>query len=362
VSRQVAALEARLGVRLLHRTTRQVSPTEAGAELYGRAVAAMRTLAEAEDDVRAGESATAGVVRVAVPGLLGRRLVVPMVRDLLLTFPELSIELQCTDQVVSLVEGRVDFAVRIGPQSEAALLVRRLGVSPQRFVAARSYARAHGLPATRAELGRHTLVGRSGGGPIAQLFAEARQGGARIAFSADDLDVVYQAVREGLGVGLLPAWLVADELTRRGPLVACPIDMSAASGPVSLVRKRRRLAAATRPPRLRRVGGRSHRAARAVGGARGRPGPARARAAELSCGRQPAAGRGRHLGWACGTPLCVAPEAQRPRGAPPLDDPRVTWDEARTIAAGGVRAYLEARAEAPSTWRRSTRRVTASVG
>lgn len=236
VSRQVAALETRLGVRLLHRTTRQVSPTEAGAELYGRAVAAMRTLAEAEDDVRAGESATAGVVRVAVPGLLGRRLVVPMVRDLLLTFPELSIELQCTDQVVSLVEGRVDFAVRIGPQSEAALLVRRLGVSPQRFVAARSYARAHGLPATRAELGRHTLVGRSGGGPIAQLFAEARQGGARIAFSADDLDVVYRAVREGLGVGLLPAWLVADQLTRRGPLVACPIDMSAASGPVSLVR------------------------------------------------------------------------------------------------------------------------------
>lgn len=236
VSRQVAALEAELGVRLLNRTTRKVSPTDAGRALYGRAASAMQSLFEAEDDVRAGESALTGVVRIAAPGALGRRLVLPAVSAVVAAHPGLAVELQVSDQRVSLVDSRVDFAVRVGPQAEASLSIRKVGVSAQVLVASRGYVRRHRRPRTMAALEGHAVVLRADGGAAAlALRAELSRVGARVVLASDDIEAAYLAVAGGLGVGMLPRWLVAGDLAS-GKLVACVADAPEASAPVYLVR------------------------------------------------------------------------------------------------------------------------------
>ncbi len=235
ISRQVAALEERVGVRLLHRTTRRVSATPAGAMLVERGAGALRTLVEVEDDVRTGSSAATGLVRVATPGALGRRLVLPIVRTLLDAHPGLELELEATDRVVSFLDGRTDFAVRVGPQVEAALAVRKVGTSSQGFVVAASYVRAHGLPRRLADLAHHAVIGRSGGGPIAAMIGQLRRAGAQVPFTSDDIESVYLAARDGLGAAVLPQWLTAADVAR-GRLVPCVTDARIADVPVVLVR------------------------------------------------------------------------------------------------------------------------------
>lgn len=246
VSRQVAALEAHLAVRLLQRTTRRVVPTPAGLVLFERGSAAMRSLLEVEDDVRETEAAQTGVVRIATPGALGRRLVAPALRELIASYPGLSFELEVTDRLVNFVQGAVDFAVRVGPQKEASLAVRVAGTSTQRFVASREYVRRHGAPKRMAALATHTLITRDAGGAMKALWAEARRDGARVAFASDDIETLYDAVQSDLGVGLLPQWMVADDI-RRGILVACVADAPDFGVPVCLVRA----AASSLPRRVR---------------------------------------------------------------------------------------------------------------
>jgi LysR family transcriptional regulator for bpeEF and oprC len=236
VSRQIAALEADLGVRLLHRTTRKVSATDAGRALYERAVGPMQELVAAEDDVRAGASALTGVVRIAAPGALGRRLVLPAAAAVVAAHPGLAIDLHVSDQRVSLVDRRVDFAVRVGAQVETSLSVRKLGVSEQVLVASRAYLRRSKRPRTMADLRGHAFVLRADGGAASTaLRTELARVGARIVFASDDVEAAYAAILAGLGVGMLPRWLVDDEL-ESGKLVRCLADMPAPSAPVFVVR------------------------------------------------------------------------------------------------------------------------------
>jgi LysR family transcriptional regulator, regulator for bpeEF and oprC len=247
VSRQVAALEAHLAVRLLQRTTRRVSPTPAGLVLFERGSAAMRSLLEVEDDVREAEAALTGVVRIATPGALGRRLVAPALRELLASYPGLSFELDVTDRLVGFVQGAVDFAVRVGAQKEASLAVRVAGTSTQLFVASRDYVRRHGAPKRMAALAEHTLITRGATGAMKTLWDDARRDGARVALASDDIETLHDAVQSDLGVGLLPRWMVADDV-RRGTLVACVADAPDFGVPVCLVR-----AAASSLPRRARL-------------------------------------------------------------------------------------------------------------
>lgn len=236
VSRQIAALEADLGVRLLNRTTRKVSPTDAGRALYARAAGAMQSLFEAEDDVRAGDSAMEGLVRITAPGALGRRLLLPVVTAVVAKHPGLAVDLQVSDQRVSFVDSRADFAVRVGAQSEASLSIRRVGVSEQVLVASKSYIRRHRWPRTLAALNGHAVIVRAeSGAAAASLRAEFARFGARVVFSSDDIETAYLAVTAGLGVGMLPRWLVAEDLASRR-LQPCASDAPEASAPVFVVR------------------------------------------------------------------------------------------------------------------------------
>jgi DNA-binding transcriptional LysR family regulator len=213
VSRNVATLERELNAKLLSRSTRTVLPTETGQVLYSRVAEALRSIDDVENEVRLGASALAGLVRVAVPGAIGRRLLLPTIARFLAMHPSVRVELDVADRLVNLVEFGADFAVRVGRPAEGTLVARSLARSPQRFVASRTYLARKGVPTTLNDLVQHDLVLRRtspASNPLVQAAPMLAQVVPRV--QCDDIETVWNFVREGVGIGLLPLWLVADDL------------------------------------------------------------------------------------------------------------------------------------------------------
>jgi DNA-binding transcriptional LysR family regulator len=213
VSRNVAALESELSAKLLSRTTRMVSPTEAGQALYARVSVALRDIDEVESEVRQGSKALAGLVRIAVPGAIGRRLLLPTIARFLEAHPAVRVEVDVGDRLVNLTEFGADFAVRVGRPSEGTLAVRSLARSPQVIVASPQYLVRRGVPTKLEDLASHDLVLRrtgTSGNPLARAAPLLGRLVARV--QSDDIETAWGVVREGAGIGVLPLWLVADDL------------------------------------------------------------------------------------------------------------------------------------------------------
>jgi DNA-binding transcriptional LysR family regulator len=167
VSRLIAALEEALETRLLERTTRRVAPTLEGRAYYAHVEEAVRTLQHAEAAARSGFAEVAGHVKIAVPGALGRKLLLPRLVALLLESPELRIDISASDQPVDFVAGGFDFAIRVGVQKNSSFVARELAVSTQWLVGSPRYLAMRGTPSSSAELRGHHLVLR--GEPQPQL-------------------------------------------------------------------------------------------------------------------------------------------------------------------------------------------------
>jgi DNA-binding transcriptional LysR family regulator len=222
VSAQVQRLERSLGVRLLDRTTRRVSTTEAGAAVY-RHCARIVAETEAAAQLASGLHATPrGLLRVTAPDTLGWMHVAPAIPAFLSRFPEVEVELSLSDAHVDLVRDRFDLAIRVGRVAQSSLVVRRLGVSRLVICAAPAYLRSSGEPKVARDLGRHAcLVFTSlGWGSDWRLGPAGRQ--VRVAVRArlrsDSGEVLLQAARAGAGLALLPDWMVAADL-RDGALL-----------------------------------------------------------------------------------------------------------------------------------------------
>jgi DNA-binding transcriptional LysR family regulator len=235
VSRNVAGLERELGAKLLSRSTRTVTPTEAGQALYARVSTALRDIDEVENEVRLGASTLAGLLRVAAPGAIGRRLLLPTIARFLEANPAVRVELDVTDRLVNLVEFGADFAVRVGRPAEGTLAVRSLARSPQALVAAPAYVSRRGAPASLEELVSHDVVLRRAG-PTTNPLARAAPTLARLIprVQSDDIETAWSFVREGAGLGLLPLWLVADDLAS-GALVRLLPEMPLPDGELVIV-------------------------------------------------------------------------------------------------------------------------------
>ena len=162
VTRAVAELEMRLGVRLLNRTTRAVSLTEAGARFL---IGARRVLAEFDEIERAaaGEgTAPRGELRITAPILFGRLHVIPIVTEFLGRYRDVTIALTLVDRPVDLVEEGFDAAVRIGTLAESSAIATRVGAVRQIVVAAPAYVEKQGTPRVPADLATHTIIAFSG--------------------------------------------------------------------------------------------------------------------------------------------------------------------------------------------------------
>src|SRR5262245_59952396 len=162
VTRAIDELAARLGVRLLNRTTRAVSLTEAGQRVLAGARRALAHLDEIERAAAGEGAAPHGELRLTAPILFGRLHVTPIVVEFLARFPDVSVALTLLDRPVDLVEEGLDAAVRIGALAESSAVATRVGAVRRIVVAAPDYLARHGTPQAPADLGSHAIIGFSG--------------------------------------------------------------------------------------------------------------------------------------------------------------------------------------------------------
>lgn len=160
VSKLVTRLEARLGARLINRSTRKLQLTAEGQAFHQRCVTILSDIAEAECEAAAGR-APRGRVRVNANVAFGNQILLPLVPAFLAEHPELSIDLVFTDQVVDLIEERADIAIRVapGPLRGNQLMARKIGESGVAVVASPNYLARHGEPRTPGDLAKHNLIG-----------------------------------------------------------------------------------------------------------------------------------------------------------------------------------------------------------
>lgn len=160
VSKLVTRLEARLGARLINRSTRKLQLTAEGQAFHQRCVTILSDIAEAECEAAAGR-APRGRVRVNANVAFGNQVLLPLVPAFLAEHPELSVDLVFTDQVVDLIEERADIAIRVapGPLRGNQLMARKIGESGVAVVASPDYLARHGEPKTPSDLTKHNLIG-----------------------------------------------------------------------------------------------------------------------------------------------------------------------------------------------------------
>lgn len=221
VSRYLAAVEAWLGVRLLHRTTRRISVTEAGQA----ALPACRQLLDLAEDVKhqAGEISRvpSGRLRITSSASFAEAQLAPALIDFQQRHPQVDFSLVVTDRSIDLASERIDLAVRITNSLEPTMIARQLAVCRSVLCAAPKYLRVHGEPRTAEALQSHHCVTHAIIG-AAQFRFRRRQQQLEVTvperLSTNDAAVLRRAVLEGGGIGILPTYLVSEDL-RRGRLV-----------------------------------------------------------------------------------------------------------------------------------------------
>lgn len=214
-TKAVAAIESRLGARLLHRSTRGVTPTEVGALYYEKCKLIARDIEEADNLAALLQSQVGGTLRISTSVAFGRQVMVPLVLRYMREHPGVAIDLSFDDRYVNLVEQGVDLAVRMGRLADSSLGARYLGTNPWAMVAAPSYLRARGTPRTASDLAKHAcLVYSSVQGddrwsftsPAGEEISVPVKGPLR----SNNLSAVLAAARSGMGLAVLP-WYVARE-------------------------------------------------------------------------------------------------------------------------------------------------------
>jgi LysR family transcriptional regulator for bpeEF and oprC len=158
VSAAVQELEARVGARLLYRTTRKVSPTQDGIAFYERCQRVIADVEDTENLFRQTAARPSGKLRVDVPGRIGRLIITPALPDFLDDYPGIDIDLGVTDRAVNLVEDGIDCVLRVGPLGDSGLIARPIGELPLINVASPTYLARHGTPRVPEDLGHHRAV------------------------------------------------------------------------------------------------------------------------------------------------------------------------------------------------------------
>jgi len=216
LSRRVGALEGRLGVRLLARTTRRVTLTEAGAAYLRRVQAVLAELAAADAEAADRAAVPRGVLRLALPAAFGRMWVAPLLPGFLAAYPAISIEMAHADRYVDLVADGFDVAVRVGALPDSSLVTRRLAPFRRLLCASPSYLAAHGTPEAPEALVRHACLGFVNDriGPEWLLHQGSRQITVRTdgPLVANDGEALATAAIGGAGVMQAADWLVGREL------------------------------------------------------------------------------------------------------------------------------------------------------
>jgi DNA-binding transcriptional LysR family regulator len=228
VTKHLAALEARLGVKLFHRTTRRLSITEAGRNYLESSARILADMEAADAAVAADRIEPRGLLRLNAPVSFGTRQVAPLLAEFAAHHPRVTVEIGLNDRLVDLAEEGWDLAIRVGNLSNSSLIARR--IAPCRIVvcAAPSYLEARGTPLTVASLAEHNCLGYtlSQSQPVDRwLFGASAEISVRVTgnLRANNGDALRTAAVAGQGLIQQPSFIVADDL-RAGRLVALTLD------------------------------------------------------------------------------------------------------------------------------------------
>jgi DNA-binding transcriptional LysR family regulator len=222
ISRMVASLEARLGVKLLLRTTRHVAPTDTGLVFLQRARQILGDLDDAENAARGADSLR-GTLRVALSGAFGIREVIPRLPGFVAQHPKLGIELLMSDRTEDLIAEGADIALRLGPLADSGFGARLLGKAPRVAVASPAYLARRGTPHTPTDLATHDCI--LGPGLSSRTgWSFTRSGRATFVtvegpMKVTSADGVVACAKAGLGIALASRWMCRAEL-EAGELVA----------------------------------------------------------------------------------------------------------------------------------------------
>ncbi|WP_321350400.1 LysR family transcriptional regulator [Halopseudomonas oceani] len=222
VSRRVAALEERLGVRLLNRSTRRLSATALGQAYLERVQRILQEVAEAEQLIVTQRSSPRGALRLSAPVSFGIQHLSPLLPGFLLRYPEVSVELDLSDRTIDLLAEGFDMAVRIGALADSSLIASPLMPLGMVTCASPAYLAARGVPQTPAELAGHecVLYGHSAAveWPF-RLAGRLQQVAVKGRYRVNNGELVRDAAIAGLGIARLPTFIVEDALAS-GKLVA----------------------------------------------------------------------------------------------------------------------------------------------
>ncbi|SDZ55799.1 LysR family transcriptional regulator [Pseudomonas sp. NFIX28] len=216
VSKQIQALEEAIGVQLLHRTTRSLHLTEAGAEYYESAREVLAAVDEAEQRARDGIGELRGVLRVNAPMSFGLRRLGPLVPLFHEQHPNIELQLVLSDQQVDPVRGGFDVTIRIASLADSSMVAKLLAPAPRIMVASPDYLKRAGIPQTPRDLTAHQCLnyGYLQSGVSLQLSngKDTQRVHVTGPLHANNGDLLAQAAEAGMGIALLPDFIVADAL------------------------------------------------------------------------------------------------------------------------------------------------------
>jgi DNA-binding transcriptional LysR family regulator len=216
LSKRLGAMELRLGIRLVERTTRQLRFTDEGARLVSRLRHAVDLIAQAEQDAAQGANQVRGRLRIALPAAMGRLWLGAMISEFALAYPEVSLEVEYAERFVDIVAEGFDAAIRIGELADNRLVARKLCDHRRILCAAPAYLQRRGEPNTPADLAAHNCLGFTG----LQSYPEwklTRDGGhqsikVRSTMVSNDNEALLCAARMGLGILAGGEWLMTRDL------------------------------------------------------------------------------------------------------------------------------------------------------
>ncbi len=218
VSKKMAALEEKLGIRLLIRTSREVTLTPEGEQYYSYCQSMLEELDEVEWSLRSKTSSPKGVIRVSAPVAFGRLLLAPHIQSFLQQYPDIRLDLSLNDRHVDFVTDGIDVAIRARQLEDSNLIARKLFDNPMLLVAAPNYLELNGSPEYPKDLSTHNCI-------VYSLFQTAhtwhlkKDGQASPEsvsvsgrFVCDNGDTILETALQGVGIAALPVWMVKKHL------------------------------------------------------------------------------------------------------------------------------------------------------
>ncbi len=212
VSRRLARLEDRLGIRLLNRTTRTIALTEEGAAFHTRCVRILADIEDAEHEATRRRRTASGQLRVTATIAFSRRRLAALLTEFQAQNPDLRVHLDASDAVVNLVDSGFDLAIRVGALPDSSLIARRIAPSQRVIIASPAYLDRRGRPHAIEDLVNHDMVGLGDPPPAELTFADGRSVRVRGPFSSNAGELTHQFALLGAGLAIKSIWDVEEDL------------------------------------------------------------------------------------------------------------------------------------------------------